>query len=400
MKILLVSNSDTDGGAAVAAHRLLKALNFCGQSAKMLVAKKNSLNYKVIGPENKIKKLKYIIRPTIGAIIQRVLGYKNLTLSSGNWLDSSLVNYINNDDCDIVNLHWVNGETLSLRDISKIKKPVVFTLHDMWLFCASEHYVNENKYPAVNQTIKLKLYDSLVWKRKLKYLNFSFDVITPSDWLSDCAKNSSLLCNKKVTTIPNPLDRNIFFKHDKKLSRKLLSLDENVIYLGFGAVNAKSDQRKGWQYLNQAIQKLMIDYPNVKCVIFGASSSDTENIKYLGKINDEQTLSLMYNAIDLMVVPSEQEAFGQTASEAISCGTPVIAFRKTGLKDIVQHKKTGYLAEFNENPADSLYEGIIWCINNLNHINNFDSGNESKKWSYENVSTLYSNVYLEKLNNK
>ena len=61
-----------------------------------------------------------------------------------------------------------------------------------------------------------------------------------------------------------------------------------------------------------------------------------------------------------MVVPSLQEAFGQTASEAMSCGTPVVAFGATGLLDIVDHKKNGYLAEpFN---VEDLARGIEWVL--------------------------------------
>ena len=61
-----------------------------------------------------------------------------------------------------------------------------------------------------------------------------------------------------------------------------------------------------------------------------------------------------------MVVPSKQEAFGQTASEAMACGTHVVAFDTTGLKDIVDHKKNGYLAR----PFDieDLAHGIGWVL--------------------------------------
>ena len=43
--------------------------------------------------------------------------------------------------------------------------------------------------------------------------------------------------------------------------------------------------------------------------------------------------------MDLLILPSKLEAFGQIASEAILCGTPVIGFNKTGLDDIIVHKK-------------------------------------------------------------
>ena len=63
-----------------------------------------------------------------------------------------------------------------------------------------------------------------------------------------------------------------------------------------------------------------------------------------------------------MIVPSKMETFGQTALEALACGTPVVAFNKTGLSDIVKHKENGFLAEFM-NEKD-LANGIDWILKN------------------------------------
>ena len=61
-----------------------------------------------------------------------------------------------------------------------------------------------------------------------------------------------------------------------------------------------------------------------------------------------------------MVVPSIQEVFGQTASEANACATPVVGFKIGGLVDIISHQETGFLAD----PYDpkSLAYGINWVI--------------------------------------
>lgn len=77
-------------------------------------------------------------------------------------------------------------------------------------------------------------------------------------------------------------------------------------------------------------------------------------------MHDDVTLRVLYSAADVMVVPSLQEAFGQTASEAMACGTPVVAFGATGLLDIADHQENGYLAEpFNVN---DLAKGIDWVL--------------------------------------
>ena len=68
----------------------------------------------------------------------------------------------------------------------------------------------------------------------------------------------------------------------------------------------------------------------------------------------------VYNAADLICVPSRRESFGQTASESLACGTPVVAFRTTGLIDIVDHKQNGYLAQ-PFSPKD-FTKGILWIL--------------------------------------
>ena len=64
-------------------------------------------------------------------------------------------------------------------------------------------------------------------------------------------------------------------------------------------------------------------------------------VHYLGKIDDENKLALLYSSADVMIVPSTEEVFGQTASESLACGTPVICFDTTGLKDLVDHQVNG-----------------------------------------------------------
>ena len=61
-----------------------------------------------------------------------------------------------------------------------------------------------------------------------------------------------------------------------------------------------------------------------------------------------------------MIVPSTYEAFGKTAAEALACGTPVVSFDATGLKDIVEHQECGYRAvPFSSN---DLAQGIAWVL--------------------------------------
>ena len=105
-------------------------------------------------------------------------------------------------------------------------------------------------------------------------------------------------------------------------------------------------------------------------VVFGSSRPHNApefgfKTHYLGSLADDVSLVTLYSAADVMVVPSLQEAFGQTAAEAMACGTPVVCFDATGPKDIVDHKINGYLAR----PFDTsdLANGIEWLLNAPNY---------------------------------
>ena len=119
-------------------------------------------------------------------------------------------------------------------------------------------------------------------------------------------------------------------------------------------------------------------------------------VHFMGNLSDDLSLRLVYSSADVMVVPSRFESFGQTASEALACATPVVAFNTSGLKDIVIHKSTGYLAEpFSVN---DLSNGIVWTLqNNTNNKlgirgREFVENNFSTKIVLEKYISIYNSV--------
>ena len=136
----------------------------------------------------------------------------------------------------------------------------------------------------------------------------------------------------------------------------------------------------------------------IEILIFGQSSPKYEPklgfpITYFGRLNDEISLRLLYSAADLMVVPSIQEAFGLTASESQACGTPVVAFRNSGLIDVVDHEITGHLA----NPFDyvSLAESIKWVLENSKEFKLEINARKRaiRLWNPSRIAKLYSEIY-------
>ena len=101
-------------------------------------------------------------------------------------------------------------------------------------------------------------------------------------------------------------------------------------------------------------------------IIFGSDEPKQKldidmSVRFLGRIQDEQKMSVLYNAANVLVMPSIADNLPQVAVESLACGTPVVAFNIGGIPDIVDHKKNGYLAK----PCDTFdfYNGIQWILN-------------------------------------
>ncbi|WP_429096035.1 glycosyltransferase [Aeromonas media] len=378
MKIVHISHSDSVGGAARAAYRLHRAQLKFGIESRMLVRSKKTDDWTVQGPDTRLEKIINMLRPAIGQQLNKLQISQNTNLHSGNWLPSCWAHKLNNSDVDIVNLHWVAGETMSIEDIGRIRKPIVWTLHDMWPFCGMEHvteygeaarwrrgYHSDNRCD-LERGIDL---DKWGWLRKKKSWQQPMHIVAPSHWMAECAKRSVLFKDLPITVIPNPLDTEVYKPLDPSFCRRALGLPDNRKIILFGAMGGGKDRNKGYDLLLNALDHLStnINVNDVLCVVFG--QSQPENLPkmpfethWFGHIYDDVTLSLLYNAASVMVVPSRCENLPQTATEAQACGIPVVAFNCTGLTDIVLHKKTGYLAKAFDT-VDMAY-GLVFCINN------------------------------------
>jgi len=374
MKILLLNTNDISGGAAIAAYRLLKGLQQNSVQAQMLVQFKKSDDYSVIGPETKWQKAFSKIRPIIDSIPVRFYKQRKKDIFSPAILPDNIFKKIQNINPDIVHLHWIALGFIKIESLAKINKPIFWTLHDMWAFTGGCHYDEEcEKYkkncgycPILCSNKKNDL-SYKIWKRKEKFWkNLNLTVVTPSSWLGECAKKSSLFYKTRVEVIPNGIDLNRFKPIDKNTAKDILCLSKDKKLILFGAISALSDKRKGFSLLKDALKKYSSKKnKDIELIIFGSSKPRNEEdlgfkTHYLGQLNDEIFLALVYSAADVMIVPSIQEAFGQTASESLACGTPVVAFSNTGLLDIVDHQENGYLAK----PFDTtdLANGIEWVL--------------------------------------
>lgn len=401
-----------NGGAGNAARRVHRALLAQGEDSSMRVNNKQSDDWRIIGHANKLAKARAWINTSLSASLLKLQRSRNPVLHSLCMLPTGIGKELNNSSYDLVNLHWFGHDMISVAEIARIHKPLVFTLHDSWAFCGTEHlpdgledmrykegYARHNR-PSSNTGLDL---DRFVWRAKKKYWTQKRHIICPSNWMAECVNQSSLMKDWPVTVIPNALDTDLYKPIEKKVARHILGLPTDKKILLFGAIGGQKDFRKGFDLLAGALQRLSTNpiMEETQCIVAGQSAPQHQqlnvDIRYMGHMYDDYSMALLYNAVDITVVPSRVESFGQAASEALACGTPVVAFNTTGLKDIVD-EKTGYLAESYS--ASDLANGIISLLENENI--RLEKGAAGRKkalelWASPVIAQKYLQVYQEAL---
>lgn len=410
MKVLIIATTDIKGGAARAAFRVHRGLITAGVESYMLVREKYSNDNTVISIDGFWNK--YFARYAAGLDFAFTRFYpkkRNLPFSSNLLPTRRIIRLIAQIKPDVVNVQFASNGLIRLEHWSDIGCPIVLTLQDMWPFTGGCHYdgncgrfrIGCGSCPQL-QSRNEKDLSNINWLRKKhawKKLE-KISVVGTSEWITRLAMQSPLLNSFKFQTIPNALDLAEFDMKEVLESRSFLNLPHRKKLILFGAISATTDDRKGYSLLVEALSQ--VTNSGFELVIFGSDGSEISDLQgyrthFLGHINDNSVLAKVYSACDVTVVPSLQEAFGQTVTESLACGTAVVAFDTNGPKDIVEHKKCGYLA--TPFSTVDLANGIDWI---LSHQSTIMSKNcrlrVEQYYSIDKVTETYINLFENMLN--
>lgn len=355
MKILHLSATDGGGGATRAAMRLHTYMRREGVDSRMLVARKTGDDPSVTGPKTQVGRAWAMARPAIGALIGRLDRARGGGTRSYNLLPTGLHRIINASDADIVHMHWVGGETISIGEIGRIRKPIVWTLRDMWPFSGALHYVDDLPGEESKRHAEAALLNLDRWTRARKQRALrgkSVHIVGLSRWIAECARSSPVFSGLPVLHIPNALDLEQFRPRDQRIARDVLRLPPEKRLVLFGAAGGSADPRKGAAYLWQALDMIADMLPqeafdDIAAVMYGGWSiggaSPRMPVHCVGPIHDEATLALLHAAADVFVAPSLQENLPNTVIEASACGRPSVAFDVGGMPDVIVDGETGRL---------------------------------------------------------
>jgi glycosyltransferase involved in cell wall biosynthesis len=370
MNVLHFVAGELTGGAARGAYWLHRGLREIGVDSHLMTNGRETYeDPSVISLNTSVShKVKFSLLSRVGNIpTQLYRNRKGLAYNTGV-AGIDITKHSLYERADIIHLHWING-LVAMHSLRKVKKPLIWTIRDMWPMTGGCHYSMEcdryttgcGKCPQLGSTHERDLSLAVVQYKK-KMLPQAMRLVGISQWLSECAEESAVFRGYNISTISNNINTNEFFPVEKAHAQQMLGLstEKKIVLIGSTRLN---DFYKGFSLFSDALRYL--DLSGIHLVVFGKVVDEDIRelgIEYtiLGKLTDTIALRLAYSAADVFVAPSRMDAFGKTLAESLACGTPVVCFDATGPKDIVSHKETGYKAVPFE-PED-LAAGIDWVL--------------------------------------
>jgi len=408
LKVLHLSTYDVNGGAARAAYSLHRAMIEQGIDSTMIVGVKGSSDPRV----QAVSSSRFRMAQWADRQLWRLQRSPVKTWRSPARFSSISAQEINDSDADVVHLHWVTDGFMSVEEIGRIRKPIVWSMYDMWPFTGTEHYGVDNPharwrfgYSASNRPPEESGLDLDRWafQRKSKYwehIGHLTTLVPASSWMESTVRNSVLMNTWSTSKIPHVIDTNFFVPMPAQEVRRGLELPQDAPIALFLSSAGIDDPRKGWDLLEEALPAVVENYPDLHVLIVGpiapsdrrvqVDNATRARVHWMGIAESSTQLRNLYNSADVVVVPSRDDNMPLTAMEAQSCGRAVVGFDRGGLPDLLRDGVTGFLAQPFNVPD---LAGAITVALNSSTVGQAARTHAVTSWSQEVVVTQFKRLY-------
>jgi 1,2-diacylglycerol 3-alpha-glucosyltransferase len=263
---------------------------------------------------------------------------------------------INKLDLDIIHSQHPNLLGSAAACWAKKKSiPLVFTWHTLY-----------DQYAHFFPFIPPKIAAWWTIRNARKYANKCDQIIVPTPSVGEIIKNWGVE-NKNIIAIPTGVEEKQFENPDRESVRKKYSINSDEILL---FVMTRLTAEKNMEFLVEALLDILRKNINVKLMIGGDGNLKEKLIKkildaglsdktiFVGIVGDSEKKDY-YAAGDIFVYASKSETQGMVLTEAMHVGLPIVAVRATGVKDIVENRKTGFLVSEDKKEFGSAVQKLI-----------------------------------------
>ena len=336
MRVCHVAASNWVGGAAKASGRIHQSILDFGDKydieSFMRVSEDGTSSEFIKKGRPQRNNLKYRLLAKLASISNSSYQTPSPALHSFAWPDTGMGNELKGQKWDIVNLHWLGNNTISIEEIGFLAVPLVWTLHDQWAFCGAEHYEPFESDALIPVTHRYRLgYTSSsrlnsesgvdlnrkTWLRKKRCWTEKIHIVCPSNWMANCARSSELMHDWPISVVPYPIDTSFWRPLPARLARQVMGLDPQKIIITFGATGGLADARKGGDLFVHAIQTVLAKCSEelsqrLEFLVFGEVDPHSlllnhPSISVFGQLSDDYSLRAIYSASDLFILPSRQD---------------------------------------------------------------------------------------------
>lgn len=282
--------------------------------------------------------------------------------------------YITEINPDIIHIGHLSHLSVNIIKIAKeeFKLPVVFTIHDFWMYCVKGQLLNYKNEICSEQTpekcqncinYQSTLTEISFYQEYLKKLINMVDIfISPSYFLKDFYINNGV-DSTKIIYSKYGFNKNLITYKDKKFNKS------DTIKFGFIGRIIPS---KGIKLLIDVFNELQ----NCEIDIYGFIGNKkrflevSENIKFKGGYDNNNINDILSN-FDVLIAPSIwYENAPLVIQEAFIAGIPVITSNIGGMKELVNNNINGFT--FDVNNKKDLKRIINEIINNPLILNNLN----------------------------